>query len=300
VFRKYDKVLIHDTSPVMIGVPAVIVKKIQKIPLFFWVLYLWPESLQAAGGINNPKILGAFDKLTTWIYKNSDKILISSKGFEESIKEKGDFGSKIVYFPNWADKALEVNANYLIPDLPKGFIVMFAGNIGEAQDFDHIMEAAMLLKDNQDIHFVFVGDGRKRPWVEKFRDDHQLQNTVHWLGRHPVEAMPAFFEQADVMLMTLKDVSIFSLTAPAKLQAYMSASKPILAMMNGEGPRIIEEASCGFSVPASDSRALADTIIRLSKTPKDELQRLGQNGKSYQQTYFDFEKSINYLEEILK
>jgi glycosyltransferase involved in cell wall biosynthesis len=90
------------------------------------------------------------------------------------------------------------------------------------------------------------------------------------------------------------------LTAPAKLQAYMSASKPILAMMNGEGPRIIEEASCGFSVTASDSRALADTIIRLSKTPKDELQRLGQNGKSYQQTYFDLEKSINYLEEILK
>lgn len=300
LFRKYDKVLIHETSPVMIGIPAVIVSKIQKLPLYFWVLDLWPESLQAAGGINNPKILGAFDKLTTWIYKNSDKILISSKGFEESIKEKGDFGSKIVYFPNWADKALEVNANYLIPDLPKGFILMFAGNIGEAQDFDHIMEAAKLLKDNKDIHLVFVGDGRKRPWVEKFRDDHQLQNTVHWLGRHPVEAMPAFFEQADVMLMTLKDVSIFSLTAPAKLQAYMSASKPILAMMNGEGPRIIEEASCGFSVPASDSRALADTIIRLSKTPKDELQRLGQNGKSYQQTYFDLEKSINYLEEILK
>ena len=300
LFRKYDKVLIHETSPVMIGIPAVIVSKIQKLPLYFWVLDLWPESLQAAGGIDNRKVLGIFGKLTTWIYKNSDKILISSKGFEESIKEKGDFGSKIVYFPNWADKALEVNANYLIPDLPKGFIVMFAGNIGEAQDFDHIMEAAMLLKDNQDIHFVFVGDGRKRPWVEKFRDDHQLQNTVHWLGRHPVEAMPAFFEQADVMLMTLKDVSIFSLTAPAKLQAYMSASKPILAMMNGEGPRIIEEASCGFSVPASDSRALADTIIRLSKTPKDELQRLGQNGKSYQQTYFDLEKSINYLEEILK
>lgn len=299
LFRKYDKVLIHETSPVMIGIPAVIVSKIQKVPLFFWVLDLWPESLQAAGGINNPKVLGVFEKLTTWIYKNSDKILISSKGFEESIKEKGDFGSKIVYFPNWADKALELNVDYQIPDLPNGFIVMFAGNIGEAQDFDHIMEAAKYLKDARQIHFVFVGDGRKRPWVEKYRDDHQLQNTVHWLGRHPVEAMPAFFEQADVMLMTLKDVSIFSLTAPAKLQAYMSAGKPILAMMDGEGPRIIEEASCGFSVPASDSHALAEIIIRLSKMPKEELQKLGQNGKAYQQTYFDLEKSINHLEDIL-
>ena len=300
LFRKYDKVLIHETSPVMIGIPAVIVSKIQKVPLFFWVLDLWPESLQAAGGIDNKCVLNVFGKLTTWIYKNSKKILISSKGFEKSILEKGDFKDKIVYFPNWADKALEVNADYQIPELPEGFIVMFAGNIGEAQDFDHIMEAAKYLKDNRNIHFVFVGDGRKRNWVEQYRDDHQLQNTVHWVGRHPVETMPLFFCQADVMLMTLKDVVIFSLTAPAKLQAYMSAGKPILAMMNGEAPRIIEEAACGFSVPASDSRALADTIIQLSRMPKDELQKLGQNGKLYQQTHFDLEKSINKLHTILK
>ena len=299
LFRKYDKVLIHETSPVMIGIPAVIVSKIQKLPLYFWVLDLWPESLQAAGGVNNKCVLNAFEKLTAWIYKNSTKILISSKGFEKSIVEKGNFKDKIVYFPNWADKALAVNSDYQIPELPRGFIVMFAGNIGEAQDFDHIMEAAKYLKADQDIHFVFVGDGRKRPWVEKFRDEHQLQNTVHWLGRHPVETMPLFFSQADVMLMTLKDVSIFSLTAPAKLQAYMSAGKPILSMMNGEGSRIIEDASCGFSVPASDSRALAETIMQISKMTKEELLKLGQNGKSYQNTHFDLNKSIEHLIELL-
>lgn len=299
LFRKYDKVLIHETSPVMIGVSAVIVKKMQKCPLYFWVLDLWPESLQAAGGINNKRVLTAFEKLTTWIYKNSDKILISSKGFEQSIIEKGNFKDKIIYFPNWADKALEVKSDYKLPDMPSGFKVMFAGNIGEAQDFDHIMEAAKYLKEQKIIHFVFVGDGRKRSWVEKYRDENQLQDTVHWVGRHPVEAMPAFFAQADVMLMTLKDVSIFSLTAPAKLQAYMSAGKPILAMMNGEGPRIIEEASCGFSVPASDSRALADTIMEISRMSKAELQALGRNGNSYQQKYFDLDKSIDHLVEIL-
>ena len=299
LFRKYDKVLIHETSPVMIGVPAVIVKKLRKCPLYFWVLDLWPESLQAAGGISNKRVLMAFEKLTTWLYKNSDKILISSKGFEESIVEKGDFKDKIIYFPNWADKALEVKGDYKLPDMPSGFKVMFAGNIGEAQDFDHIMEAAKLLENEKDIHFVFVGDGRKRSWVENFRDENQLKDTVHWVGRHPVEAMPAFFEQADVMLMTLKDVSIFSLTAPAKLQAYMSAAKPILAMMNGEGPRIIKEAACGYSVPASDSRALADTILKLSRMSKEELQVLGQNGRLYQQQHFDLDKSIDHLEKIL-
>lgn len=300
LFGKFDRVLIHETSPVMIGVPAVIVKKLQKIPLCFWVLDLWPESLQAAGGVNNPWVLGMFRRMTTWIYRHSDKILMSSKGFESSILEKGDFASKLVYFPNWADKALEGHGSYQLPALPNGFIAMFAGNMGEAQDFDHIMSAAKLLKDERHIHFVFVGDGRKRPWVEAYRDKYGLQETVHWVGRHPVEAMPSFFEKADVMLMTLKDVSIFNLTAPAKLQAYMSASKPILAMMNGEGPRIVAEAECGRSVPAADAEALAKALREMSKMNKTELAEMGLRGKAYQQAHFDLDKSISHLIEILE
>lgn len=300
LFGKFDRVLIHETSPVMIGVPAVIVKKLQKIPLCFWVLDLWPESLQAAGGVNNPWVLGMFRRMTTWIYRHSDKILMSSKGFESSILEKGDFANKLVYFPNWADKALESHGSYQLPALPNGFIAMFAGNMGEAQDFDHIMSAAKLLKDERHIHFVFVGDGRKRPWVEAYRDKYGLQETVHWVGRHPVEAMPSFFEKADVMLMTLKDVSIFNLTAPAKLQAYMSASKPILAMMNGEGPRIVAEAECGRSVPAADAEALAKALREMSKMNKTELAEMGLRGKAYQQAHFDLDKSISHLIEILE
>ena len=110
------------------------------------------------------------------------KSLISSHGFEKSILEKGDFKEKIVYFPNWADKALEEKTVYQLPALPDGFIAMFAGNIGEAQDFETLMEAARLLKDHKDIHFVIVGDGRKRPWVEAFVQQHSLQDTVHCVG----------------------------------------------------------------------------------------------------------------------
>ena len=302
LFKRFDQVIVHETSPVMIGVPGVIVKKLQQIPMLFWVLDLWPESLQAAGGVNNRHVLGMFESLTKWIYRNSDKILMSSKGFEESILKKGDFGDKLVYFPNWADRALGQIENGELKidnfEWPNGFIVMFAGNMGEAQDFEHIMEAAFKLKDRQDIHFVFVGDGRKRPWVESYCKDHHLQNTVHWVGRHQIEAMPFFFEKADVMLMTLKDIGIFNLTAPAKLQAYMLAGKPILAMMNGEGPRIIEDAKCGLSVSAGDSAALAFQIERMSKMDKDDLIKMGQNGQSYQKEHFDLEKSMDHLCKI--
>lgn len=295
VHHKYDMVLVHETSPVTVGIPAVLMKKLCGIPMYFWVLDLWPESLSAAGGITNRYILGFFTGITKWIYRNSTRILMSSRGFEQSILEKGDFADRLVYFPNWADRDLLQKKTYSLPPLPTGFRLMFAGNMGEAQDFEHLMEAACLLKGEKNIHFLLVGDGRKRVWVEQYISDNGLQDTVHWLGRHPLEAMPSFFEQADVMLLSLKDSLIFNLTAPAKIQAYMSAGKPILAMMNGEGSRIVSEAQCGFSTNAGNSVALAGLIRKMYAMEKDELCLLGRNGRQFGERYFDFKKSVDHL-----
>ncbi len=299
IFKKFDAVLVHETSPITVGIPALLVKKIQRIPFYFWVLDLWPESLEAAGGIKQKNILGFFRYIAKLMYKNSDKILISSNGFKKSIKEKGDFENKIVYFPNWADKELSQKIDYPTPYMPSGFKIMFAGNIGEAQDFDHIMEAAKLLKDEKQIHFIFVGDGRKRPWVQQNINQYQLDQTVHWVGRHPLESMPSFFEQADAMLVSLKDNLVFNLTAPAKIQAYMHAKKPIIAMLNGEGGEIIEDAQCGFSTTAGNAKGLAELIKKVSLMEKEQLDKLGANGYSYCEQNFNFSKQMNILCNIL-
>jgi hypothetical protein len=100
---KYDAVFVHLTSPFFIGIPAVIVKKRQRIPLIFWVLDLWPESLTGGGGINNTLILKSQNKLVQYVYNNCDKILVGSEGFSQSICEKGNYANKIEYFPNWSE-----------------------------------------------------------------------------------------------------------------------------------------------------------------------------------------------------
>ena len=324
LFGQYDYVLVHETSPVMVGIPGVIVSTLSKAPMDFWVLDLWPESLQDAGGINNPKVLGFFSKMTTWIYKHSRKILVSSMGFKESICEKGDFEGKLVYFPNWADVALVSTYNTNVspdssksqenqkknllriskekgfPKLPEGFKVMFAGNIGEAQDMDNLMVAALELKEEKDIHFCIVGDGRKRSWVEEFVKAHGLEDTVHLLGRHPIETMPAFFAAADVLLVTLKDSKIFNRTAPAKIQAYMNAGKPIAAMMNGEGPAVIAEAQCGYSVAAGNGKAFAALLKRMKGLDTEELAAMGAKGKAYCEENFAFSKAVETIEELLE
>lgn len=302
LFHRYDTILVHETSPITVGLPAVIIKKLQKkTKLLFWVLDLWPESLQVAGGINNKKILGFFEGIAKLCYRNSDKILMSSKGFAQSICEKGNFADKLVYFPNWAEDALTYATDYKMPELPEGFKVMFAGNIGEAQDFDHTLEAAKILHDEgrDDIHFVLVGDGRKREWVEAYVKENNLGDTVHWVGRHPLESMGKFFASADVLYFALKDSLIFNLTCPAKVQAYMSAGKPILAMLNGEGANVVRDASCGFSVSAGDSKALAETIKMMSGLPKEELAKMGQSGKEYCAEHFSFKGNMDKLKQLI-
>lgn len=298
--KKYDAVIVHEPSPITQFYPALTIKKMQKTPIYFWVMDLWPESLEIAGGIKNRFVLNFFTKMVQKFYNESEKILITSKGFKKSILEKGNYEDKIEYFPNWAEDTISSgNIEYAIPNLPDGFKVMFAGNIGEAQDMESIMQAALLLKQNTDIKIILVGDGRKMPFVHDFIKEHNLQETVYTMGRFPVEAMASFFNVADILLVSLKDDPIFNLTVPAKVQAYMSSGKPIMAMLNGEGAENIKEAKCGFTVSAGDGDQLARTITQAALTSKGELDKMGINGKSFYEKNYKMEECISNLEKII-
>lgn len=297
--KRFDRIFVHETSPVTVGIPAVIVKWRQKIPLYFWVLDLWPESLSAAGGVTNKQVLNIFRRIVCFLYRNSDKILISSRGFKQSILEKGDYENKIIYFPNWGEDVLHTSVSAPIPELPEGFKVMYAGNIGEAQGLDTILEAALRLKENPRIKWIFVGDGRRKEQLENFARQHQLEDTVFFLGRFPLEKMASFFKQADVLLVSLKDETIFNLTVPAKLQAYMAASKAICAVLNGEGAEIIKEAGNGVTVPAGNVEILTEKIIQLAGYSAKELEQLGKNGLDYYNKYFQKEICMDNLFQIM-
>ncbi|MCS4301631.1 glycosyltransferase family 4 protein [Chryseobacterium sp. BIGb0232] len=298
--EKYDAIIVHEPSPITQFYPALAIKKIHKTPIYFWVMDLWPESLEIAGGVKNKLVLNFFTKMVQKFYNESEKILITSKGFKKSILEKGNYEDKIEYFPNWAEDTISSgNLVYAIPELPDGFKVMFAGNIGEAQDMESIMQAALQLKKNTDIKIILVGDGRKMSFVHDFIKEHSLQETVYTMGRFPVEAMASFFNAADILLVSLKDDPIFNLTVPAKVQAYMSSGKPIMAMLNGEGAENIKEADCGFTVPAGDGDQLAQRIAEAAQKNKEELNIMGLNGKSFYEKNYKMEECISNLEKII-
>ena len=261
---------------------------------------LWPETLKVAGGINNKLVLKYYESVVKNFYNNSEKILITSKGFKESIIKKGDFDKKIIYFPNWAeDTVSNGNKDYSIPDLPKGFKIMFAGNLGESQDLKNILNAFLELKSYKKIKLILLGDGRKASFINEFINDNNLNDTVFMLGKYPLNAMASFFDKADAMLVTLKDDPVFNLTVPAKVQAYMSAGKPILAMINGESADIIKEANCGLVSSSGDYKSLSLNILKMANLSSNELILMGNNSRVYFENNFRMKESISRLENIL-
>lgn len=306
LFHRYDMVFCQQLSPVTMSSPAVLYKKVRHVPLYTWVLDLWPESLAVAGGIRNKYILGFFDLFVKSEYKNSDKILTSSKSFDQSILKYGAFKDKVIYCPQWSDGVSNGKSpNFILPkklvDLSDGnnFIVMFAGAVGEAHGMECNMRAALKTKSHNNIKWVIVGDGRRLDWVRSFVKTNGLEDTVITLGRFPSETMPVFFEKADVMLVSLTDSPLFNMYSPAKIASYMAASRPIIAVLNGEGGEVIKAASCGWNVQAGDADELASLVIKLSQANKTLLEEKGIHGRQYYDKFFKKDKCMLRLDEIV-
>ena len=178
---------------------------------------------------------------------------------------------------------------------------MFAGNIGESQDFETLLEAARIIAlKNSEIKWVILGDGRKRSYVESQIKKLGLTNQFFLLGSYPVETMPDFFACADSLLVSLKRDYIFSLTIPSKIQSYLACGKPILASLDGEGGRVIEEARAGLVVEAENPVKLAEKVLEFYNLSKIQRNQLGSNARIYFEQNFERELLVTRLEEIFK
>ncbi len=302
--KSYDVTFTFAVSPITQVYAALLHKKLRGSKAILWVQDLWPESVSSAGNIVSKVVMKFLNKMVRHIYRNTDKVLIQSEAFISPIQQKGVTKEQLRYLPNWAEdlfsnyKSIMINKYQDI--IPKGFKVMFAGNIGEAQDFNSILKAMRLTKRIREIKWIIIGDGRKKSWIESEIIRLKLQETVFLLGRYPLEKMPHFFVHADIMLLSLKNEDIFSMTIPAKLQSYMAFGKPIVGMLNGIGAKVIKDANCGYVSNAADSTSLANNVINACKMDPKILINKGKNGKKYYTDHFSKEVIIDNLINIFR
>jgi colanic acid biosynthesis glycosyl transferase WcaI len=303
--RTFDAIFVFQMSPITLAIPAMLQRALKRRPLAMWITDLWPESLVAVGVLRSPPILAAFGKFVSFIYHRCDCILVQSKAFVASVESHGIDRERIVYFPAWAEGAFEANISTtsvspILKPYQDGFNIMFAGNIGDAQDMSTVLAAATALRHRRDIRWLFVGEGRATEYCRQVIAREKLDGTVILLGRHPVEAMPSFFAGADAMLVSLKRDPVFALTIPGKVQSYLRAGKPIIAMLEGEGARIVSEAKAGFTVPPGDAKKLAQTVLKMSDIGKKALFEMGKNARAYGELEFDRFTLLSRLEGILE
>ena len=302
---KTDVVFVYALSPLLQALPALLLARLKGCPMVLWVQDLWPDSLEATGYVRNRLILSLVGWVVGFIYRRADLILISSRPFEEPIARLAP-GRRIIYHPNSVDEVFcnpDAGLKINLPVLDEGFSVVFAGNVGEAQAMNIIVEAATQLATNSEIRIVILGTGSQFEWVGRQVRDRGLKN-LYLEGRFPVEAMPHLLSKASLLLVTLADCPIFAATLPNKIQAYLAVGRPIVASMNGEGARLIKESEAGFSVPAEDARGLADAILKLYRMLPEERERLGANGKLFYENQFHHESLVadllRHLQNVIK
>jgi glycosyltransferase involved in cell wall biosynthesis len=294
--KKYDAVFVYGVSPILQAIPALLIGRLKGARVTVWVQDLWPESLEATGYIQNKIMLRWVEHLVRFIYSHTDLLLVQSRGFKARVAVLAP-GKPVVYFPNSVESIFYDPPSVSLPTisaLNDGFAVVFAGNVGVGQAVEVIVDAAILLRGYPNIRFVVFGQGSRWDWMCDQVRQHGLTN-LHLPGRYPMETMPGLMAKASALLVSLADQPIFAATVPNKVQAYMAAGRPILACLNGEGARLVDDAKAGITVPAEDAQGLADAVLRLYEMPPEEREAMGANGRRYFKEHFDHDRLTDEL-----
>lgn len=283
--KDFDVVFVYELSPIMMAEAAIKYKKKYGTKVVLYCLDLWPKSLTAGGIKENSLVYKHYKRVSKKIYSAADQLLVTSESFKEYFfKEFGFDRDKITYLPQYAEGVYSPEMCAKIPD---GKIdLMFAGNIGVAQSVETILHAAAELKNEKNLFFHIVGDGVKLKDCMHLAKKFDLQN-VKFYGRLPLKEMPSMYKKADAMLIT-GDKGVISYTLPGKVQGYMSAAKPIVGAIDGETPRVIEKANCGFCGAALNAEELKNNILKFIAT--EDKKTLGDNGREFYELNFRPEK----------
>lgn len=289
----YDIVLIYQLSPILMAVPGLIYGKKNKRKVALYCLDLWPESFTGNGITHDSMAYRIIRKISISIYNKVDGISMTSEMFEEYFKNDLKLKHK---FYNYIPQFGEDIYSSITKKEHEGINFLFAGNIGEAQSVETIVRAAQYVNDDR-IKWHIVGDGSNYQRCVNLANECGVENKVFFYGRKPKEDMPAFYEMADVLLVTLNNNPIISYTLPGKVQSYMAAGLPILASAMGETKNTIEKAKCGMCCEPNNPEELAKLAIKMVSS---DLNQLGRNAKQYYTAHFSKDIFFENIESFLK
>lgn len=293
--NKYEEIICYQHSPITMAIAAILYKKIHKKKLILYCFDLWPESLKTYDINENSAIFKILYKISNYVYKNCDKIIVSSKPFEDYFTSVHNIEkNKITYIPQHStDFGISMKKK-----INEKVHFLFAGNIGKMQNIECIINAVNEIKKKAEFVVDIVGYGSNYDNLIQTTKSLGLENNIVFHGRKNQEQMKMYYDSADAMLLTLKGNNFVSKTLPLKLQSYMSTGKPIFAAIEGAASEIISDSKCGVCVKPDDYKALSNLMADYIEN-REKYDKLGENGRKYFIENFNFLASIDKLEKEL-
>jgi glycosyltransferase involved in cell wall biosynthesis len=238
------------------------------------------------------------------IYRRSDAIAVISPGMIDALKARGIPRKKIHLIHNWVpEEVLTLNTQIAgtpnIGKSPDRMLVIYAGNLGEPQAVRTILEAALLLRNRDDIEFVLVGSGVLEHELREMAAREGL-NRVRFLGARPIQEIGALVAQADIQLVTLAPSPIFEMTIPSKLQFSLGFGKAIVAAVSGDPARVARESGAAIVCSPGSSVELANALARAAELPRTQLDQMGQLGKAFFNEHFTEGVGADSLAKLLQ
>jgi len=264
--RKFDLVFTYGISPILQGSIANMYAKRFMVKSYLYLMDFWPNSIEAVDGINNKTILKLLGNISKNIYLKSDKIFISSQGYEEDLVKLGVDQSKISYWPQYHEdfyKLVPINFS-LTPELnPNQFNFTFTGNIGHAQGLDAFLD---FIKEYQtrltqlNCHFNFIGDGREKKDLQDFVVLNKINQFVTFIDAVPSVKIPQYLANSKVALLIIKDNPFLNKVLPAKVPTYVGCRIPILAISTTPLSLFIEKQQLGLSTHSYEKEHIMKRI----------------------------------------
>jgi colanic acid biosynthesis glycosyl transferase WcaI len=290
------------SPPPTVGIPATAIGTLRRVPMVYEIADMWPESIVSTGLVTPGLVTRMIGACARFIYRRAAAISVISPGFKRNLVAKGVPAAKIHVLPNWADDSINrpkprdaaFGAEFGLAGFKN---IVYAGNMGPAQDLETLLRAAAQLRDDSRIRIVLVGDGLSEPALKSEAERLQLTN-VRFVGRQPAARMPDLYAWADGLLVQLRNDPLFGITVPSKCVAYLACGRPIVAALAGDGADLIREANAGVVCPPGDPGALAAAIRQLLSSSSEQRDALGANGRKAFLAQFTPKVLVDRYEEL--
>ncbi|GAI22891.1 unnamed protein product, partial [marine sediment metagenome] len=247
-----------------------------------------------------------FVRIASWMerlcYQNSAKVVVVTKGCYQNALDKGVDPKKIEVVYNGANvemfrpakKRNELKRKY---GYTGKFVVLYAGNFGLVHGMSTLVETVRLLRSENSIEFLFVGDGPLRGEMLRLREKYRLLN-LKILDEVPRKKIIDYLNLADVCLVSAKRTRFSCVLLPVKMFDAWACGRPIILSVDGEAKEHLEIAKAGMAVKPEDSRGIADAIKYLLNNPRLR-EEYGGNGRRYVEKHFSRKVQAERLEKTL-